>query len=118
MALDTGIKEFDFWDMTVGEIVRQIESFNRVKMSSAREKATYDYILASLIVRGVSITLGSKGSFPQIEEVYPNIFEDIQKEQEEKIAEKKAELSILRFKQFAHSYNNRYINKEVQLNSE
>ena len=99
--------------MTPGEVNRFIESKNRVRKIETQEKASYDYILAGLIVKGVSITLGDKSSYPTIQEAYPSIFDDIAKEQEEKIQEQRMNLSTLRFKQFAQSYNERLKNKEV-----
>lgn len=99
--------------MTPGEVIRQIESKNRIKRIEAQEKASYDYILAQLITKGVSIVLGSKEQFPQVAEVYPSLFKDIQEEQKEKIQKQKDNLSALRFKQFAQSYNNKFKNKEV-----
>jgi hypothetical protein len=99
--------------MTPAEVNRFIESRNRVRRMEAQEKASYDYVLASLIVKGVSITLGDKSSFPTIQEAYPGVFEDVVKAQEEKIQEQKMNLSALRFKQFAQSYNDRHKNKEV-----
>ena len=108
-ALDCELREFDFWDMTIGEIVRYIESYSRRYKRRAQEKASYDYILASLIVRGVSITLGSKDSYPTMQDVYKGLFDTEQFQEQQKIAEdNKAKLSALRFKQFAHSYNRKY----------
>lgn len=78
-----------------------------------QERASFDYIQANLIIKGISIVLGSKESFPQINTVYPGLFDDIQKEQEEKIKQQKDNLSALRFKQFAQSYNSKFKNKEV-----
>lgn len=105
--------------MTIGEVHRAIESKNRVYKREAQEKAVYDYTLAQLIIKGVSMTLGSKATFPTINEAYPNIFDDIVKAQEEQLEKQKIELSILRFKQFAQSYNNNFKNKEVRnLNNE
>lgn len=98
--------------MTVGEVVRQIESYNRTYIARQKEKATYDYIHASLIVKGVSITLGAKDSYPQIQEVYSSLFND--DTYTNVIEEKRNELTVLRFKQFAQSYNKAYKNKEVQ----
>ena len=110
--MDIGIKELEFWDMTPGEVARAIESKNRMIKIEAQERATYDYIQATLIVKGVSICLGDKSQFPTIHEAYPNIFNDVIQQQEEDIQQKKDELSALRFKQFAQSYNNNF-NKEV-----
>lgn len=107
-ALDFGLSELDFWDMTPGEVVRYINSRSKVKRIEAQERASYDYILANLIVKGVGITLGSKETMPKVQEVYPGIFDDLIKEQEEKLQEKRAQLSALRFRQFAQSYNKNY----------
>lgn len=95
--------------MTVGEISRAIESKRRVMRIEAQERASYDYILGTLIVKGVSITLGSKESFPTLQEAYPGVFDEAKVE--DKKAEKRMELSALRFRQFAQSYNSKY--KEV-----
>ena len=112
-ALDYEIAEKDFWEMTLAELERAIQSKIRRKRIETQEKASCDYILANLIVKGVSITLGAKDSFPAITEVYPNLFEELVASQEEDRQQKKMQLSALRFKQFAQSYNSNYKNKEV-----
>lgn len=94
--------------MTPAEIVRAIESKNRVVKRQAQERASFDYILANLICKGVSITLGSKESFPRITEAYPGLFDAEAKAKEEEIKQHKMDLSALRFKQFAQSYNMNY----------
>ena len=80
----------------------------------AKERASFDYILANLIAKGVTIAFGGKGAFPTIHEVYSSIFEDEIKAKEEELQAKRNELSVLRFKQFAQSYNKRFENKEVR----
>lgn len=94
--------------MTIAETVRAIESFNRVRKNELKDKAYFDYNLASLITRGVGISMGSKQSFPSIQEVYPQLFEDQSTAEEQKIQEQKDNLSTLRFLQFAQSYNSRF----------
>ena len=112
-ALDYGITEEKFWDMTFAEIERAIKSANRVRKLQAQEKATYDYILANLITKVVSKVLGDKSSYPSIEEAYPGVFDDIIAEKKAKAEEHRMNLSALRFKQFAQSYNSNFKNKEV-----
>ena len=112
-ALDYGITEEQFWDMTFAEIKRAVASKVRVMKREAREKATYDYILANLITRGVSNVLGDKSEYPSIEKAYPGIFDEIAEEKKAKIEEQKMNLSALRFKQFAQSYNKKFQSKEV-----
>jgi hypothetical protein len=95
--------------MTIREIDNAIKSKLRVRKIEAQEKASYDYIQATLIVKGVGIALGSKQEFPTLEQTYPGIFEDLIEKRRDELQEKKDELSALRFRQFAQSYNKNYI---------
>lgn len=104
-ALDYGIAEYDYWNMTLAEAIRAIESKKRVEKLRAQEKASYDYILADLIGRSVSRIYSSSARMPTIQEVYPSLFDDA--EIEEQKQQKKMELSALRFKMFAQSHNNK-----------
>ena len=112
-ALDYGIIEERFWDMTFAEIHREVDSKIRVKKLETQERATYDYILAKLITKGVSIALGDKGEYPAIEEIYPGVFDDVVEERKAQMEEQKQNLSALRFKQFALTYNSNLKNKGV-----
>ncbi len=112
-ALDYEITEDQFWDMTFAELERAVSSKIRLQKVRAQEKATYDYILAQLITKGVSRVLGDKSNYPSLEEAYPGIFDEIVEERKAKAQEQKMNLSALRFKQFAQSYNNNLKNKEV-----
>ena len=92
--------------MTLAEAVRAIESKKRQRKQAEQEKAAFDYILADLIGRSVARVYSSSNHLPQIEEVYPSLFdsEDIKAEKEAK----QMELSAIRFKAFAQSFNNRF----------
>lgn len=92
--------------MTLAELDRALASKKRVMLVEAKEKATFDYILADLVGRSVSRIYSSANKLPDIAEVYPTIFDS--EEIAQKKAEKKQELSVLRFKQFADSYNKRF----------
>lgn len=85
-----------------------MESYNRTKQAQAKEKASFDYVLASLIVKGVGICLGSKETFPKLEEAYTTAFSDDIERRKEEEEEQRAQLSALRFKQFAQTYNKRF----------
>ena len=99
--------------MTLAELERLVESKKRTQKVQAQERASYDYILADLIGKSVSRIYSSSAHMPEISEVYPTLFDS--KEVEIQKQEKKAELSALRFKQFANSYNKKF--KEVQRES-
>lgn len=95
--------------MTFGEVFRAIESYNRTEKQRQQEQAYFDYILADLMGRSFARTQHSANKMPEITAAYPGLF-DVEAIQEKK-QEKQAELSALRFKQFANSYNQRF--KEV-----
>lgn len=105
-----GITENEFWNMTIAELTRAIQSKIRVRKQQAQEKASYDYILADLIGRSIGRIYSSSTNLPDISTVYPSLFDN--NEIEEKKAAKKAELSALRFKQFADSYNKKFKGRE------
>lgn len=98
--------------MTITELKRAISSKLRVKKIEAREKASYDYTLAQIIGRACGMAFGTvKSEFPDISSVYPTLFDS--EEIKQRKQEKQAELSALRFKQFAESFNQKF-NKEGQ----
>ena len=92
--------------MTLAELERLLESKRRQIRLEAQQQATFDYIQADLIGRSIARIYSSSARMPDISEVYPTIFDS--KDIEEKKREKKAELSALRFKQFAESYNKKF----------
>ena len=108
-ALDMEITELEFWQMTIAEVNRAIKAKARVQRVKAREKAAFDYILAQLITKGVNIAFNGKGDFPTFNEVYESLLEEEKKEEnKEKKQELITELSTLRFKMFAQSFNKRF----------
>jgi ribosomal protein L29 len=109
-SLDYGITEEQFWNMTIAELERAINSKRRTQKLEAQEKAAYHYILAELIGKSVARIYSSTITMPELSEVYPSLFDS--EEVQEKIQEKKDELSALRFKQFADAHNNK-IKKEA-----
>jgi hypothetical protein len=106
-ALDWGITEEQFWNMTIGELDRLVSSCRRVEKHRLKERATMDYTLALIIgkaVRGAD----EEHPFPGLYEVYPDLFreEAIKKAKDEE--EQQAQLSAIRFIQFAESFNSKF----------
>jgi hypothetical protein len=106
-ALDWGITEDQFWNMTVGELDRLVSSKQRQEEHKLKERATMDYTLALLIGRAMRGS-DEENPFPELYEVYPKLFFEELKQQEEKQAERQAELSAIRFIQFAESFNSKF----------
>jgi hypothetical protein len=105
-ALDFGIAERDFWEMTFAELNRAFESKKRLNKIQEQKQASFDYILADLIGKSVARVYNSANKLPKLNEAYPSLFDD--KEIKEKEQERKNNLSALRFKQFALAHNTKF----------
>ena len=104
-AINVGLSEFDFWNMTVSEIERYL------KGASWRYKtqAQMDYTLATLIGNAVSCVFGG-GDMLAIEEAYPSLFEiELQEKQTAIEAEKKMMNSVNNFLEFAKRHNSKTV---------
>jgi hypothetical protein len=107
VALDCGIREADFWDMTLAELERAILSWQRVNKTQAQEKAAYDYIMSVLIGRSVASYFSSDISIPEMSEVYSHLFQEKAQAKKEEKEQAKTELSALRFKLFVKAHNDK-----------
>ena len=109
-ALEADITEEQFWNMTIAELERALKAKRRMYEAQtqieAQQRATFDYILADLIGRSVGRIYSNATTLPEIGEVYPTLFDT--EEIQEKKAIKQAEVSALRFKLFANSFNSRF----------
>jgi hypothetical protein len=92
--------------MTLAELTRLLDSKRRTQKLQAQERASYDYILADLIGRSISRVYHSSNTMPEISAAYPTLFDG--EEIREQKAKKQAELSALRFMQFAQAHNKKY----------
>lgn len=108
--MDCDIPEAQFWEMTIAELTRAIESANRKKKREEKERASFDYILASMIARGVQSAINGGEGIPEINEVYGTLFDEDIEDKKRKKQEAKMQLSALRFKQYANFHNNKISN--------
>ena len=114
-ALDWGISEFDFWNMSLAELERLFESKRRIQKQNAQDKAYFDYKLADLIGASVAIRFNKSGSeLPLIEKVYPDIFDAEKMKAERKKAKDK--LLVAQFMQFANAHNQKFERKGDAMN--
>lgn len=98
--------------MTILELSNFMRSRKRTELERLREKATLDYKLGDLIGKSIARIYNSSNKYPEISEIYPTLFdsEEIQAQKQEK----QAELSALRFKQFAQSFNSKFNKEEAK----
>lgn len=75
MCLQCGIGIFDFWDYTLDELYLLLDAYNQRELRRMKEEAINTYMLADLIGASVSRLMNEKAKYPQIYEVYPNLFE-------------------------------------------
>ena len=104
-ALDCGITEKDYWDMSLAEVIRAVESYNRRYKAAERQQAAFDYILADAVGKSISRIYSSSAKMPKLYELYPALFDSEEIQEQEQA--KRDELSVLRFKQFAQAHNKR-----------
>lgn len=102
-AINVGLSEFDFWNMTVAEVERYLKGATwRYKT-----QAQLDYTLATLIGNAIGCVIGD-GNMVSIEEAYPSLFEvELQEKQEAIEAEKKTMNSVNNFLEFAKRHNSK-----------
>lgn len=97
--------------MTLAELERAIDSKKRINKLQNQQKAANDYILADLIGRSIARLYSKEAKYPEIYDVYPQLFNKAEMEQAKQNAQIK--LSTERMQQFAESFNKRYKSKEA-----
>lgn len=91
--------------MTLAEVIRAVESYNRRYKAAERQQAAYDYILADAIGKSVSRIYSSSATMPKLYELYPALFNSAEIQAQEQT--RRDELSAIRFRQFAQAHNNK-----------
>lgn len=104
-----GIREAEFWEMTVGEAVRACDAFQ----DRRRDTAYFAYTEAMTVGLFVSSMFGSKQP-PKIHEIYPDLFD----ENEEAEQESKDAASAANFINFANAFNRNIDNGDRKSESE
>lgn len=100
IALSYGITEYEFWNMTYSEVKRAIRTKQKVETIELRQRAIFDYKHAQLV------SIGFANKLPEIWDMYPTLFDG--EEEMQKRAQRQAELSVLRFINFAESHNKKF----------
>lgn len=92
--------------MTLAEIERWLSSRMRVNKYEERKLAMSNYKLADLIGRSIARIHNSNNKYPSIIEAYPELFSS--EEERKNLQTNKDEVSAIRFKLFAQSFNKKF----------
>lgn len=93
--------------MTLAEIVRAMDSFERKRKRDLQSKAQFDYMLADLIGISVARMFDSNTKMPSIHQVYPSLFMKTEEEKEQE----QEDINVARFMAFASQHNKKFEEK-------
>ena len=110
-CLEAGITEEFFWKSTYGEMLRYMKAYSNILLRERQDKASFDYQLSNLIGISVSRLFSSDSKFPEIYDVYPNIFEP---PSEEEIAMAEAMKMKARMIEYTEQHNAKKQIKEIE----
>ena len=100
-SINLGLEESKFWEMTIAEIMRYEEGATwRLK-----QKAQFDYTLAYLNGISSARVVSKNVEFPNIEDVYTELFDKPKKEKEEEAINAVEIKSVNNFLAFAQKHN-------------
>lgn len=107
-CLVAGVREADYWQMTVGEAMRELDAYGERR----RDQAYFAYTNAMAVGLFVGSMFG--GHAPKIQEIYPELF----KEDEEAEKAVQDEKSAANFINFANAFNRNLDNGDRKSESE
>ena len=110
-CMSIGLKESLFYDFTLSEVTRYIESYNKQKQQEMEEKAYFDYQLANLIGMSVARLLSKDAKYPTFEKAYPFINKDAKTEVDE---EWEMEVQHNKIREWAEQMNKKFKADEVE----
>lgn len=70
-CMSIGMKEDEFYELTLNQITRYVESHTKQQENKYRDQAFFDYQLASLIKIAIGSVIDRKVTFPSFEKAYP-----------------------------------------------
>ena len=110
-CMSIGMREEDFYNSTIKQITRYVESYNKQQENQLQEKAFFDYQLANLIGMSVARLLSKDAKFPTFEKAYPFINKDAKTEVDE---EWEMEVQHNRLREWAEQINKKFKADEVE----
>ena len=98
--------------MTIAEIKRRIDSYNRTKKNQLKEEANFVYQQSILIGIAVGKLFDKSTTFPTIEEIFPSLFETPEAKEEKQ--DLLTDISVKRFLLFKEKNNAMFNNKNKE----
>lgn len=106
-CMEIGMTENEYWNSTYGEVKRYVEAYSKRSNNKLKEKLSINHNLGDLIGLSIARLLDKDSKYPDLYEMYPELFKDELKLKEEN--DKKNTLE--RIKQNMNAYGNYYKNK-------
>lgn len=81
LALQSGINYFDFWEMTLAEIMLVIKSHYEEEQRKQKNTTINNYNLATMVADFVGLSLNGKEK-PNLYDIFPTLFKEECEEQQ------------------------------------
>lgn len=111
IALDNGIGIDEFEERTFAEINLMLESKARVRENELRNELSIKYQMVDLMGASIGRMFAEGVEFPEIYQIYPELFEDVESIREEQKAQAKMELEAAKWKLWAANHNRQFAEK-------
>ena len=110
-CMSIGMTEEDFYNSTLAQVTRYVESYNKQQENQLQEKAYFDYQLANLIGMSVARLLSKDAKYPTFEKAYPFVNKDAKAEVNE---EWEMEVQHNKLREWAEQINKKFKADKVE----
>ena len=118
-CLELGLTESQFNSMTLAEVKRYIDTYEKKRTRELKEQAMIEYITCDLMATSIGRLLSKDVKYPTFIDAFSNLFTEEEIEQiEEERAKAKYEQTIARMKAMAQAHNERLDKQNQEENQE
>lgn len=119
VCLELGLTESQFNNMTLAEVKRYIDTYEKKRTRELKEQAMIEYITCDLMATSIGRLLSKDVKYPTFIDAFSNLFTKEEIEQfEEEQARAKREATIERLKAMAQAHNERFEKQNQEENQE
>ena len=114
-CLELGLTESQFNSMTLAEVKRYIDTYEKMRTRQLKEQAMIEYITCDLMATSIGRLLSKDVKYPTFIDAFSNLFtkEEIEQFEQEQEREKR-EATIERLKAMAQAHNDRFKEQETE----